>query len=103
MEKFSDVTYKIKEKPESGNITVHVDHLKPYLGTVPLVWSVNSETENEGDITFETPELNLNISEPEIGLMDDSVEATSFAQNQTPSPRKTRCGRAIHKPNKYSP
>ena len=104
IEKFSDVTYKIKEKPESREFTVHVDHLKPYLGTVPLPWSNNTDISDGESEEFETPEPSLNLSESELGPVDIPVEDDPcYNRYKTPSPRKTRCGRAIQKPNKYSP
>ncbi|VDI07464.1 Hypothetical predicted protein [Mytilus galloprovincialis] len=98
LHKFSEVTYKIKENPNSREIIVHVDHLKPYLGTVPLAWSLlrESESESDGEENYITPEPSFDDSEQEEGPVDNPVDNTIFT---TPiPPRQSRCGRAIKKP-----
>lgn len=108
LEKITDVTYKIQESPDSRQINVHVDHLKPYLGAVPLVWVLDgeNESENEQEDSFQTPDPSLNMSEPGQveGPVDSATGEGDVINFKTPSPPKqSRCGRAIRKPNKYSP
>ena len=55
LRKCSETTYRIQKLPGTPPIVVHVDHLKPYCGTLPSSnWGPNqsdepddSETENE--------------------------------------------------------
>ena len=72
--KCSDVTYKIKESPHSREKVVHVDHLKPYLGTVPFAWAINREpeVESEGEESFQVPELSLHDPEQDEDPIDIS-------------------------------
>ncbi|CAG2247528.1 unnamed protein product [Mytilus edulis] len=110
--KITSVTYQIQRDPKSKDIVVHVDHLKPYNGReIPEIWQVQDEqVENEPvyDDTqtldflpddFEDEEIN------EIGnpILDNSFNEREFTVEPVTPPRRTRCGRTVHKPLKYSP
>ena len=101
LQKITDVTYKIQESPNSRQIVVHVDHLKPYHGTVPTVWLEKRDSDSDVDENYDTQAPDLSISEQEIGPDDANVSVRELPR--TPSPKKSRCGRAIRKPVKYSP
>lgn len=51
---------------------MHVDHLKPYLGIVPLAWAINREpeVESEGEESFQVPEPNLHDPEQDEDPID---------------------------------
>lgn len=115
--KVSDVLYKIKLLPTSKSLIVHVDHLKPYAGrNVPDGWqseipdfNVNHETEldeqSESDVDDE-----LNLSDDHFESFEianhsfDTPKSPFSVQDGNPvTPKRTRCGRQVKKPLKYSP
>ncbi|CAC5375615.1 unnamed protein product [Mytilus coruscus] len=111
--KLSDVLYKIRLLPDRRFLVVHVDHLKPYTGlNKPNGWEIE---ESEFDNSFvELPDETENID-----FADDLNSSTEISSLNTPDarvtnhtpvddkpvtpPRRTRCGRSVKKPIKYSP
>ncbi|VDI48927.1 Hypothetical predicted protein [Mytilus galloprovincialis] len=103
--KLSDVTYRIQETPTAKDIVVHVDHLKPHFGNVPVTWlppEIEDEIQSdESDI--EPPLLDFHLSFDETHETENDIPLNIDVNPCTPSPRRTRCGRTVKKPTKYSP
>ena len=103
----TDVTYRIQESPNVNFIVVHVDHLKPYFGEIPEKWILNeSLNEDENEISLDQSNYDTQNTDDNISYHDNSVEdnLSVLPAPQTPSPvPKSRCGRTIKKPQKYSP
>ncbi|CAG2237615.1 unnamed protein product [Mytilus edulis] len=103
--KLSDVTYRIQETPTAKDIVVHVDHLKPHFGNVPVTWlppEIEDEIQSdESDI--EPPLLDFHLSFDETHETENDIPLIIDVNPCTPSPRRTRCGRTVKKPTKYSP
>lgn len=58
IQKITDLTYKIQKSPTSDIISVHIDHLKPYLGLrTPPAWTRldSREFSFESTPTLESP------------------------------------------------
>lgn len=111
LDKLSDVPYRIQKLPQTKPIVVHADHLKLYYGETPLAWQIDDVSDDEishvslnGDVEmFETDvhndsnDIDVNI---ESDINDNENERGEILK--TP-PRRTRCGRPINRPLKYSP
>jgi len=96
-------------------LTEFKSHLKPYYGETPVLWQELDSSLNEENLTIVNREFEDEINavdstEDNVNNLDASVEynQNDFSDgeiefNKTPSSRRTPCGRAIRKPNKYSP
>ncbi|CAG2224863.1 Retrovirus-related Pol polyprotein from transposon 297 [Mytilus edulis] len=98
--KLSDVTYRIQETPTAKDIVVHVDHLKPHFGNVPVTWlppEIEDEIQSdESDI--EPPLLDFHLSFDETHETENDIPLIIDVNPCTPSPQRTRCGRTVKKP-----
>ena len=118
MNKIKYVTYRIQKSPEASTLVVHVYHLKPYYGETLVLWEDIDSSLNEENLTIVNREFEDEIhvvvsTEDNANNVDASVEYNNinFSDGEiefntdlkTPSLRRTRCGRAVRKPSKYSP
>ena len=108
--KITSVTYQIQRNPQSREIIVHVDHLKPYMGRdIPEDWQNKNDTvEDENVSNFDNMQI-LDYSPVDFDEINTSESQNfegevnePFSEPVTP-PRRTRCGRTVNKPLKYSP
>ena len=79
----SEVNCVIQKTPDSHKITVHIDHLKPHLGRIPMVWQevinaaeeLNQEpVDREGELTEEPPP-NLTEEQIELPLSEQGLDS----------------------------
>lgn len=103
LEKLTEVTYKIQETPDSRVIIVHVDHLKPYLGELPLAWHQHLDSDVESETSNEAcdPDLSIQETSDDESLIQEAYHSPPIPR--IPSPLVTRCGRTVRRPTKYSP
>ncbi|XP_063436328.1 protein NYNRIN-like [Mytilus trossulus] len=111
LEKLSDVLYRIQKLPQTKPIVVHVDHLKLYYGETPLAWQIDDVSDDEishvshnedvemfeTDVHNDSNDIDVNI---ESDINDNENDRGEILK--TP-PRRTRCGRPVNRPLKYSP
>lgn len=119
--KITCVTYQIQRDPQSKDIVAHVDHLKPFNGReIPEIWQMPNNYNNENESIFTEDESNENVDQNQTldvsmaefnpdnmektntGAFEPPVGMDEFNPEKTPD-KRTRCGRQIHKPRKYSP
>lgn len=110
--KITFVTYQLQKDPHSTEIVVHIDHLKPYTRTgrdIPEVWrNMNDTVESESSIvesdrrSIDLPAVDLDATQAFESISVENEEIAPVEEFITP-PRRTRCGRRVNKPQKYSP
>ncbi|CAG2249684.1 Retrovirus-related Pol polyprotein from transposon 17.6 [Mytilus edulis] len=118
--KISEVSYRIRKNPKSKTLVVHIDHLKPGSeGIPPEAWQheLPIEIENDQlnvalDQTIESDAIeNESVDEIPVDDMEFEIESREDEINAgyasdlmiTPEVKRTRCGRAVKEPMKYSP
>ena len=86
----SEVNCVIQKTIDSPKITVHIDHLKPHLGRIPMVWQelINVEEElnqepvnREGEVTEEPPH-NFTEEQVELPLSEQSLDGYIHKNDQ---------------------
>ncbi|XP_069136668.1 uncharacterized protein [Argopecten irradians] len=97
--KLSSVTYEIQKTPQHRPVTVHVDHIKPYLGReIPGDWA-------EADITAGPLGEDTGISdEGEEGDVRKEISREALQEEEEiMTPVRTRAGRVIKPKKIFSP